>query len=238
MNSIGLISVRGGPAETEFAYARPHRLFCTETPTFLNNPNRVHRTIAMSRWQFAETSPKFYSFTARGPRQRTAWGRTLVRLCRLIHATAGGPEQQIPNQTPPKSFPSLNFTNKALNHPIHGGSADSPRNRRVPGDPGLPSLIGWVSEHQEQARLLKQENNEQERTWDELATARVLLWCFWVIWGKSQIGALWWLIGDTGGCVECLTTWRSRGCTQFIEPTRGDRWIRRWRAAAKETRSY
>jgi hypothetical protein len=118
----------------------------------------------MSRSQFTKTSPKFYSFTARDPRQRTARGRTPVSLCRLIHTTAGAPERQTPNQTLPKSFPSLNFTNKALNHPVHGGSAGSPRNRRVPGDPELPSLIGRVSEHQEQARLLKQENNGPERT--------------------------------------------------------------------------
>jgi hypothetical protein len=36
--------------------------------------------------------------------------------------------------------------------------------KRVPGDLGLPSLIGWVSEYHEQARVLKQESRGQDWT--------------------------------------------------------------------------
>jgi hypothetical protein len=34
----------------------------------------------------------------------------------------------------------------------------------VPGDLGPPSLIGWVSEYQEQVRVLKQEDSGHEQT--------------------------------------------------------------------------
>jgi hypothetical protein len=72
--------------------------------------------------------------------------------------------RQTPNWTPPNHFPSLNFTNGAPNHPVHEDSADHRMSKRVPGDLGLLSLIGWVSEHQEQVRVLKQEDSGHERT--------------------------------------------------------------------------
>jgi hypothetical protein len=53
----------------------------------------------------------------------------------------------------------------------------------VPGDPMGPSLIGRVREYQVHIKALKQANRGHERTWDELATARVLS-----RWRKTELG--------------------------------------------------
>jgi hypothetical protein len=61
--------------------------------------------------------------------------------------------------------------------------------KHVFGDLGLPSLIGWVSEYQEQARVLKQESRGQDQTWIELATARSQGTMF-LRWRKHRLGAM------------------------------------------------
>jgi hypothetical protein len=61
--------------------------------------------------------------------------------------------------------------------------------KRVPGDLGLPSLIGWVSEYQEQARVLKQESRGQDQTWIEMATMRSQGTVF-LRWWKHRLGAM------------------------------------------------
>jgi hypothetical protein len=84
----------------------------------------------------------------------------------------GAPVRQTPNWTPLNHFPSLNFTNEALHQLVHEDSVNNRMSERVPGDLWPPSLIGWVSEYQEQVRVLKQEDSGHERTWNSLATAR------------------------------------------------------------------
>jgi hypothetical protein len=41
------------------------------------------------------------------------------------HAKTGAPVLQTPNWIPPNHFPSLNFTNETLDHPVHRDSADN-----------------------------------------------------------------------------------------------------------------
>jgi hypothetical protein len=69
---------------------------------------------------FARTPPRFYSFTDRSPRQRTAQGQAPVSLHQPIHATTGALLRRRPNSSPNKRFPSTNFTNGALTHSVHG----------------------------------------------------------------------------------------------------------------------
>jgi hypothetical protein len=108
----------------------------------------------------------------------------------------------------------------------------------VPGDLGLPSLIGWVSEYQEQAGVLKQESRGQDRTWIELATTR----CFYgggnIDWGQWEIHGLWRTIGGKRGCYGWVITLRSSQCAQFITSLRGGRGFGRRRAAVRETGSH
>jgi hypothetical protein len=47
-------------------------------------------------------------------------------------------------------------------------------NIRVPSDLERSSSINQVEEHQENIRALKQESKDHERTWNELATVRLL----------------------------------------------------------------
>ena len=86
----------------------------------------------------------------------------------------GAPVRQTPNWTPLNHFPSLNFTNEALHQLVHGDSVNNRMSERVPGDLGPPSLIGWVSEYQEQVRVLKRKSREYEQTWNKLVTVRAL----------------------------------------------------------------
>jgi hypothetical protein len=99
-------------------------------------------------------------------------GRAPLSLYWPDPATTGAPVRQTPNSTLLNHFPSLNFTNEALHQLVHGDSVNNRMSERVPGDLGPPSLIGWVSEYQEQVRVLKQEDSEHEWTWNSLATAR------------------------------------------------------------------
>jgi hypothetical protein len=50
-------------------------------------------------------------------------------------------------------------------------------------------------------------------------------WCFGPIWGKSKIGALWWVIGGTSGWIGCWTTLWNRRHAQFIGSSSGGPWI-------------
>jgi hypothetical protein len=58
----------------------------------------------------------------------------------------------------------LNFTNESLHQLVHGDSMNNRMSERVPDDLGSPSLIGWVSEYQEQVRVLKQKDYGHEQT--------------------------------------------------------------------------
>jgi hypothetical protein len=61
------------------------------------------------------------------PRSPTVGGgaATPASPYRPENATAMLPHCTIPNSTPNNHFPSLNFTSEALNHSIHGDSADN-----------------------------------------------------------------------------------------------------------------
>jgi hypothetical protein len=111
--------------------------------------------------------------------------RSPVSLYRSDHAKTGAPERQTPNRTPPNHFPPLNFTNETLNHPVHRDSADSQRNKRVPGDPGQPNPIELVEELQEDLRMLEQESREYEQTWNTLTMVRALSW-----WRRTDLGRM------------------------------------------------
>ena len=87
-----------------------------------------------------------------------------MSLYRPDPAVTGAPVRPTPNWIPLNHFPSLNFTNEALHQLVHGGSVNNRMSERVPGDLGPPSLIRWVSEYQEQVRVLKQEDSGHERT--------------------------------------------------------------------------
>ena len=76
----------------------------------------------------------------------------------------GAPVWQTPNRTSLNHFSSLNFTNDALLQLVHGDSVNNWMSECVFGDLGPPSLIGWVSEYQEQVRVLKQEDSGHEWT--------------------------------------------------------------------------
>jgi hypothetical protein len=73
--------------------------------------------------------------------------------------------------------------------------------------------------------MLEQERGEHDRTCGALTATSSHTRCSGPIWRKSQIGALWWIIGGTSGCVKCLTTWRSRWRAQFIGFMGGGSWI-------------
>jgi hypothetical protein len=47
---------------------------------------------------------------------------------------------------------------------VHRDSVNKRMSERFLGDLGPPSLIGWVSEYQEQVRVLKQEDSGHEHT--------------------------------------------------------------------------
>jgi hypothetical protein len=86
----------------------------------------------MSRWQFPERSPRFYSFTSANPRQRTDLAVLRRALFRSDDATAGAPGRQGHNWTPTEHFPSTNFTIGTMNQPVHGDRADGHTDGSVP----------------------------------------------------------------------------------------------------------
>jgi hypothetical protein len=49
--------------------------------------------------------------------------------------------------------------------------------------------------------------------------------CSGPIWGKFQIGELWWMIWGTSWCIGCLTTLRNRRHAQFIGSPSSGPWI-------------
>jgi hypothetical protein len=88
-------------------------------------------------------------------------------------------------------------------------------NTGVPDDLARSSLIEWVEKHQEKR---EESMNGPVARWPRRAHfAR----CFGPIWGESQIGALWRVIGGTSGWIGCLTTLRNRQPAQFIGPPSG-----------------
>jgi hypothetical protein len=80
----------------------------------------------------AKTPPRFYLFTTRGPRRRTAENRAPVSSYRLDHSMTGALLWLRPNSSPNKSFPSNNFTNGALTRSVHGDSGHNGQHDVVP----------------------------------------------------------------------------------------------------------
>jgi hypothetical protein len=77
-----------------------------------------------------------------------------------------------PNRTPPRHFPSINFTNEAWNQSAHGNNANNRTTTCVPDDLRQLSSIKLVGEYWGYIRTLKRGGRRYEQTWDALATTR------------------------------------------------------------------
>jgi hypothetical protein len=66
--------------------------------------------------------PEFYFFAGRGPRRRTARGRTPVSLRQPVYAKTGSQLWFKSNYHPNQCFPLTNLTNGALTCSVHGDS--------------------------------------------------------------------------------------------------------------------
>jgi hypothetical protein len=164
MNSVGLNSAQPAYRRGEPMRARTRGAVLHRSPQGFEYLRKNAAHYLTGSLTFANKPLHFYLFTARSPRRRTVRNRAPVSLYRPDPATTSAPVRQTPNWTPLNHFPSLNFTNEALHQLVHGDSVNKRMSERVPGDLGPPSLIGWVSEYQQQVRVLKQEDSGHERT--------------------------------------------------------------------------
>jgi hypothetical protein len=67
----------------------------------------------------------FYFFTACSPRRRTALSRAPASLYRPLKSMIGALLWWRSNPRPNEGFPSINFTNGAMNRSVHGNSTDT-----------------------------------------------------------------------------------------------------------------
>jgi hypothetical protein len=81
---------------------------------------------------FANTPLHFYSFTYQGPRRRTTENRAPASLHWPGHAMTGALLRLIPNSSPNKCFPSINFTSEALTRSVHGDHAINGQSNAFP----------------------------------------------------------------------------------------------------------
>jgi hypothetical protein len=91
-----------------------------------------HKNIMTTDRPLAKTPSRFYSFTVRSPRRRTARGRAPVSLYRLIYSMTNVLLWQRLNSSPNESFPSTNFTNGALTRSVHGDSGHHGQSNAFP----------------------------------------------------------------------------------------------------------
>jgi hypothetical protein len=82
-------------------------------------------------------------------------------------------------------FPLDQLHNSSSKSPYPWRQCEQRMSRSVPDDLGQSRLIKWVEEHQGHVRVLKQESRGQDRTWNELATARTFL-----RWQKPDLGEM------------------------------------------------
>jgi hypothetical protein len=80
----------------------------------------------------AKTPPRFHLFTSRSPRRRTAGKRAPTSSYRPDHSMTDALLRLRPNSSPNKSFPSTNFTNRALTRSIHGGNGHHGQSNTFP----------------------------------------------------------------------------------------------------------
>jgi hypothetical protein len=125
MNSVGLNSAQPAYSMGESARARARGAVLQRNPSGFEYLNKNLAHYLTGSLTFAKKPLHFYLFTVSSPRRRTAETGAPASLYRPDHAKIGAPVRRTPNWTPPNHFPSLNFTNEALNHPIHGDSADN-----------------------------------------------------------------------------------------------------------------
>jgi hypothetical protein len=164
MNSVGLNSAQPAYKREEPTCARAHGVVLHRSPQGFEYLRKNPTHYLTGSLTFSNKPLHFYLFIVCSPRRRTARNRAPVSLYRPDPAVTGAPVRPTPNWIPLNHFPLLNFTNEALHQLVHGGSVNNRMSERVPGDLGLPSLIGWVSEYQQQVMVLKQEDSGHEWT--------------------------------------------------------------------------
>jgi hypothetical protein len=128
MKSIGPKPAQVSPLVEESTRARARMQTMHKDPYCFKKPELSSPYYFYESLTVTVRPLNFYSFTELGSRWWMATHRSLASLYQPDHAKTGAPERQTPNRTSPNHFPPLNFTNKALNHPVHGDSADSQRN--------------------------------------------------------------------------------------------------------------
>jgi hypothetical protein len=106
-----------------------------------------------------------------------------------------------------------NDYNPSINCNVLGFQSHCPRWRwkpeitqRVLGDSRQSSSIEWLYEQQGTWGRLEHHRQEHELTCRRLATTRCHAAVLCLIWGKWEIGRLWWIIRGMGGCAGCLIT--------------------------------
>jgi hypothetical protein len=183
VNSVGPNRAQVGPTMRENAHPRLHVDFARKPMSFWITRKSLGHFLRQSV-TLTNKPLHFFPFTTRSPRRRAVKKQAPVSLYRSVYSMTGAPVRQTRDWTPLHQFPSLNFTNEALSHPVYRDSAYSQGNRRIPGDLGQPNQIELVEKYQEDLMMLEQGSRGYEHTWNKLAAARVSLRWRKQDWGK------------------------------------------------------